>query len=118
MTRCKEFYEKLEKDGNFCGMRDKDYSQAVSFWKDVEKDKDAKPSKSCDAWVRDERKQAASHKLVEAEEPEEPKRRKLWSKTEQSDYAAEVVRTFIANGVDPAVIRELIVKAIGVVEQE
>jgi hypothetical protein len=64
------------------------------------------------------KKAIARYKEVETEEPKKKTPKKLWSKFEQAEYAQEVVRTFIANGVDPAVIRELIVKAIGVVEQE
>lgn len=60
----------------------------------------------------------ARFKYIEPEKPTEPKPKKLWGKVEQAEYAQEVVRTFIANGVNPAVIRELIVKAIEVVGQE
>lgn len=118
MTRCKEFYVKLEKDGNFCGMEEKAYREALQYSKEVEEDESGKPLLSEGAWLKQKRKHRASHKLVDSEEPKEKTPKKLWSKVEQAEYAQEVVRTFIANGVDPAVIRELIVKAIGVVEQE
>ena len=122
MTRCKEFYEKLEKDGNFCGMTAEDYREARKYWeeyrKDAEGDKSGNSVLSSGAWRKQQKKQAASFKEVEPEQPTEPKPKKLWSKVEQAEYAQEVVRTFISNGVESAVIRELIVKAIGVVEQE
>lgn len=31
MTRCDEFYEKVEKDGNFCGMRDNAYRDLMAY---------------------------------------------------------------------------------------
>lgn len=121
MTRCKEFYEKMEKDGNFCGMPRRSFEDAKKYWEDYRKEAEENGENSPlseDKWIRGQRKEAASHKFVEPEEPKEKPIKKLWSKVEQAEYAQEVVRTFIANGVDPAVIRELIVKAIGVVEQE
>jgi hypothetical protein len=31
MTRCEEFYEKVERDGNFCGMREDHYGELVAY---------------------------------------------------------------------------------------
>jgi len=31
MTRCEEFYQKVEKDGNFCGMSDGEYRRLQQF---------------------------------------------------------------------------------------
>lgn len=55
--------------------------------------------------------------IIEPEKPKE-KVKKLWNKVEQTEYTQSYVRTMIKNGVDPAVIRELVVKAIEVVGQE
>ena len=37
MTRCREFYEKLERDGNFCGMTDRAYNRAMRYWNEYRK---------------------------------------------------------------------------------
>ena len=39
MTRCKEFYEKVERDGNFCGMSKKAYREMMLYSEEVERDK-------------------------------------------------------------------------------
>lgn len=43
---------------------------------------------------------------------------KLWNMLEQAEYTRQYVKTMMMNGANPASIRELVVKAIGVVEQE
>ena len=51
-------------------------------------------------------------------EVKEIKPKKLWGMIEQAEYTRAYVKTMIMNGAKPASIRELVVKAIGVVEQE
>ena len=61
MTRCKEFYEKLERDGNFCGMRADKFKEAMKYWKEYrvgEERNDPNGVKSCDTWVKEQREQA------------------------------------------------------------
>ena len=74
MTRCEEFYEKLERDGNFCGMREQDFREALAYFKSVEKDKNGKPLLSCGAWIKEQREQAKKATPTEKvpnEDPEE-----------------------------------------------
>ena len=73
MTRCQEFYEKLEKDGNFCGMTEEDYREAMEYYGKVEKDKSGKPVLSCGAWLKAVKEEAKRFKEVEPEKPKEPK---------------------------------------------
>lgn len=73
MTRCKEFYEKLERDGNFCGMRADKFKEAMKYWKEYrvgEERNDPNGVKSCDTWVKEQREQA---KKTTPTEPEEAK---------------------------------------------
>ena len=70
MTRCTEFYEKVEKDGNFCGMEERDYREAMDFWKDVEKDKHGNPCLSCGKWSKQRKAEAKASKYVEPEKPQ------------------------------------------------
>ena len=70
MTRCTEFYEKLAKDGNFCGMSEQDYKEAMDFWNDVEKDNHGNPCLSCDKWSEQRREEAKRFKDVEPEKSE------------------------------------------------
>ena len=60
MTRCAEFYEKLEKDGNFCGMREQEYREAVRYSKEVVLDKNGNPLLSEDAWRKQQRELKAT----------------------------------------------------------
>lgn len=50
-------------------------------------------------------------------EVKEIKPKKLWNMIEQAEYTRGYVKTMLMNGAEPASIRELVVKAIGVVEQ-
>ena len=83
MTRCVDFYEKLERDGNFCGMREQEFRAAVEYFKHVEKDNNGKPLLSFNAYRKQQKKiaEANEHKTEKArqtkaakkevEEPEE-----------------------------------------------
>lgn len=51
-------------------------------------------------------------------EIKEIKPKKLWNMLEQAEYTRQYVKVMIMNGAKPASIRELVVKAVGVVEQE
>ena len=68
MTRCEEFYEKVKKDGNFCGMSDKQYRQLVLYTEEVEKDEAGKPALNQGEWENQEREQAKEVKKREAVE--------------------------------------------------
>lgn len=110
MTRCKEFYEKLEKDGNFCGMSRRSFEDAVKYWdgyrKEAEESGDKSP-KSEKQWIIDNRKEVAAHKYVE---PEKPKP----SQMKQYDFAKEVNNTIIfwLTLRDEETIREVVEKAL------
>ena len=67
MTRCVEFYEKLEKDGNFCGMTDEAYNRAMVYWNEYRKEAERKSTKvvlSLTEWFNQKKKAAevAKHK--------------------------------------------------------
>ena len=57
MTRCEEFYEKLERDGNFCGMSERDFREASTYFKSVEKDEGGKPLIPFTKWLKQKREQ-------------------------------------------------------------
>ena len=152
MTRCEEFYDKVEKDGNFCGMSEStvnEVKQVIVFKKEHtefsvfsenaikplirEQDPEVKAKvislvenagnlKGEKYGTEQKMKKALNrYKDINPEAIKEIKvikPKKLWNRLEQAEYAQAVVRTFILNGVNPATIRELIVKAVGVVEQE
>jgi len=77
MTRCPEFYEKVERDGNFCGMRGREFREAIAYFKDVEKDKGGNPLLSFDKWLKAKRETAkvAKHKTDRFVGTETPKQK-------------------------------------------
>lgn len=73
MTRCTEFYEKLEKDGNFCGMNERSYHDAQKYWNDYRhkaEDNGENSPLNENAWVLQQRELNAQG---DAEKPKEPK---------------------------------------------
>lgn len=38
MTKCVDFYEKLEKDGNFCGLPPRYFKEAMEYWNEYRQD--------------------------------------------------------------------------------
>lgn len=52
MTRCQEFYDKVEKDGNFCGMSETAFRDLNHYIEEVEKDETGKPVISEGAWIK------------------------------------------------------------------
>ena len=152
MTRCDEFYDKVEKDGNFCGMSEStvnEVKQVIEFKKE-HTDLSAFNQKTIMPLIREqdpeiqqkvislvesagkekvmnygtERKMKAALNRYKDTNPEavkeikEIKPMKLWNMLEQAEYTRQYVKVMIMNGATPASIRELVVKAIGVVEQE
>lgn len=73
MTRCPEFYEKVKRDGNFCGMSDKEYRRLVQYTEEVEKDEVGNATISQGEWLKQKKEQAVACKLVEPQKPKEPK---------------------------------------------
>ena len=58
MTRCTEFYEKLEKDGNFCGMPRRSFEDAGRYWREYRKEMEKSGENSPlseDAWIHQQR---------------------------------------------------------------
>ena len=79
MTRCAEFYEKLEKDGNFCGLPTRFFKEAMKYWREyreaAESNGDKSP-KSEREWFNDKRKTAENSVkqkkgLLRGEKPKE-----------------------------------------------
>jgi len=110
MTRCREFYEKLEKDGNFCGMGDRSYTNAQKYWKEYRskaQDNGKNLPLSEEEWFKDKRKEAKRFKEVE---PEKPKPKTL----KQYDFAKEVNNAVIywLTLRDEETIREVVDKAL------
>ena len=71
MTRCKEFYEKIERDGNFCKMPRRSYEDAVKYWKEYRAEAEEVGENSPipeDKWIRDQREQSKAIKKLEAVE--------------------------------------------------
>jgi hypothetical protein len=61
MTRCTEFYEKLERDGNFCGLPTRFFKEAMEYWLEYRKDAESngdKSPKSEREWFNDKRNTA------------------------------------------------------------
>ena len=64
MTRCADFYEKVKKDGNFCGMREDKFVQLLEYLEYREGVKPPTGVLSEGAWLKSKSKQAevAKHK--------------------------------------------------------
>ena len=103
MTRCTEFYEKVKKDGNFCGMSDKEYRRLITTLESAEGNEVANATLSQGALRKQQKKakEVAKHKterfvgtenqteLVETEPekiaklPREPKETHKWTEIER-----------------------------------
>lgn len=60
MTKCVDFYEKLEKDGNFCGLPTRPFREAMKYWKEYRKpieEKSGKPNLTENEWFKQQREQ-------------------------------------------------------------
>jgi len=66
MTRCQEFYEKVKKDGNFCGMREDKYNTLLKYieYREREEKINLKGVLTEGAWIKQQKKLAevAKHK--------------------------------------------------------
>ena len=63
MTRCCDFYIKLEKDGNFCGMDEKNYRDAMRYYKEYREEAERNGLNSPlseDAWTKLQRELKAT----------------------------------------------------------
>lgn len=68
MTRCEEFYEKVKRDGNFCGMSEQAYRDLKLYSEEVEKDETGIPVICEGEWIKQRREENKARKKQEAVE--------------------------------------------------
>lgn len=129
MTRCREFYDKVKKEGNFCGMSETSLNEVTSYIELInerpafagfsegalrplirEQNEELKKTIMDNilelntedrlAKYGTEKKMKEALKRYRYIEPEETKAKKLWNKAEQMEYTEDYVKTMLANNVD------------------
>ena len=59
---CKEYYEKVEKDGNFCDLPESAYQELKRYLKDIKARKISSDTLTLGAWRKSRKKAAKGHK--------------------------------------------------------